>query len=297
MKRYVTLAEKLKSYSLLAGSIVASSFAAQGQIIYTDIVPDVELGGSVPTSYPALTTHDIDMNNDGEVDFKVTMNIKAPLGNDFSFFEKMDAANNPSNLIHSYTIEYVPFAFKDNLGDSIPFGPSFYGFINVNFAFQTAGVVSYIWNNQTDKYVGVRFMDGTDNYYGWVRLDVNTNGTVPNIVIKDYAYEQTPGDKIAAGDTGTGLPTGIHQLAAAQQLAVFPNPSNGNVIIRLKEPLKGNVTVSLKDAIGREVFVSEMNANALQKELPFDFTHFAPGTYFIQLTSETKSFTEKLIKR
>ncbi|MBK9730687.1 MAG: hypothetical protein IPO83_05290 [Chitinophagaceae bacterium] len=86
-------------------------FAAQGQIIYTDINPDVELGGSVPSSYPELTTYGIDMNNDGHVEFKVTMNLKAPLGNDFSFNEKIDAGSNPSNLIHSYTIEYVPFCF------------------------------------------------------------------------------------------------------------------------------------------------------------------------------------------
>ena len=137
MSKYITLAEKLKSYSLLAGSIVATSFAAQAQIIYTDVNPDIELGGSVPASYPEVSTHNIDMNNDGEVDFRITVNIKAPLGNDFSFNEKMDAASNPSNLIHSYTIEYAAFAFKDDLGDSIPFGPSFYGFNNVNFAFQT----------------------------------------------------------------------------------------------------------------------------------------------------------------
>lgn len=297
MNKYVTLAEKLKGYSLLAGSIVASSFAAQGQIIYTDINPDVELGGSVPSSYPELTTYGIDMNNDGHVEFKVTMNLKAPLGNDFSFNEKIDAGSNPSNLIHSYTIEYVPFAFKDDLGDSIPFGPSFYGFINVNFAFQTVGAVSYIWNNQSDKYLGVRFQDGVDNYYGWIRLDVNTNGTVPNIIIKDFAYEQTPGDKIAAGDTGSGLPTNIHQLSNAQALSVYPNPSKGNMVLKLQEPLKGNAEVSVKDALGREVFTSKLNMTSQQKELPFDFTGFAPGTYFIQLTSETASHTAKWIKR
>lgn len=297
MSKYITLAEKLKSYSLLAGSIVASSFAAQAQIIYTNVNPDVELGGSVPASYPEVSTHNIDMNNDGEVDFKITVNIKAPLGNDFSFNEKMDAASNPSNLIHSYTIEYAAFAFKDDLGDSIPFGPSFYGFNNVNFAFQTAGAISYVWNNQVDKFVGVRFKDGVDNYYGWVRLDVNTNGSVPNIVIKDFAYEQTAGDKIAAGDTGTGLPVNVQQLANFRGMTIFPNPSTGNVVIRLEQPLKGNVTVSLKDALGREVYASTVSMTPQQTELPFNFSAFAPGAYFIQVKSEEISFTGKMIKK
>lgn len=297
MSKYITLAEKLKSYSLLAGSIVASSFAAQAQIIYTNVNPDVELGGSVPSSYPEVSTHNIDMNNDGEVDFKITVNIKAPLGNDFSFNEKMDAASNPSNLIHSYTIEYAAFAFKDDLGDSIPFGPSFYGFNNVNFAFQTAGAISYVWNNQVDKFVGVRFKDGVDNYYGWVRLDVNTNGSVPNIVIKDFAYEQTAGDKIAAGDTGSGLPVNVQQLANFRGITIFPNPSTGNVVIRLEQPLKGNVTVSLKDALGREVYASTVSMTPQQTELPFNFSEFAPGAYFIQVKSEEISFTEKMIKK
>lgn len=297
MNKYITLADKLKGYSLLAGSIVASSFAAQGQIIYTDVNPDVELGGSVPSSYPEVTTYGIDMNNDGHVEFKVTMNLKAPLGTNFSFNEKIDAASNPSNLIHSYTIEYVPFAFKDDCGDSIPFGPSFYGFINVNFAFQTAGAVSYIWNNQSDRALGLKFYDGTDFYFGWVRLDVNTNGAVPNIVIKDFAYQQTPGVKIAACDTGSGLPTNIHQLSAAQAMVVYPNPSKGNVVLKLQEPMKGNTEVSVKDALGREVYASKVNMASQQKELPFDFTHFAPGTYFIQLVSETASYTAKWIRR
>ncbi|MEO6169163.1 MAG: T9SS type A sorting domain-containing protein [Chitinophagales bacterium] len=298
MSKYSTLPEKLKSYSLLAGSIVASSFVAQAQIIYTDVNPDVELGGTVPVSYPEVSSYNIDMNHDGEVDFKINVNIKAPLDGAFSFNENMDAASNPSNLIHSYTIEYAAFAFKDDLGDSIPFGPSFYGFNNVNFAFQTAGAISYVWNNQVDKYVAVRFQDGVDNYFGWVRLDVNTNGSVPNIVIKEFAYEQTPGDKIAAGDTGQGLPVvGIHQLMKALPVSISPNPTSGNVVISLQESLQGPVEISLRDALGREVYVSKLEMTPQQKELPFNFSDFAPGAYFIQVKSSSASFTQKLIKQ
>lgn len=297
MSKYTTLTEKLKGYSLLAGSIAASAFGAQAQIIYTNVNPDVELGGSVPASYPELTTYAVDMNNDGSVDFNINMNIKAPLGNEFSFFEKIDNAGNPSNLIHSYTIEYAPFVFKNDLGDSIPFGPSFYGFVNVNFAFQTAGAVSYIWNNQADRFVGVRFKDGTDNYYGWIRLDVNTNGSIPNIIIKDFAYEQTPGDKIAAGDTGVGLPVGINQIANTEGMVLFPNPATGNVVIRLASPLSGAVEVSVKDAIGREVYTTTLKTTAQQTELPIDISAYAAGTYFVQVKSPEVSMTQKLIKR
>src|SRR5262245_20364396 len=75
MKKLLTLSEKLKGYSLLAGSIMSSSLA-QGQVIYTNIIPDKELGGVVPPTFPDFYTDTLDLNNDGVSDFLINLNIK-----------------------------------------------------------------------------------------------------------------------------------------------------------------------------------------------------------------------------
>src|SRR5262245_46764093 len=188
MKHSDILPEKIKNYSLLAGSIIASSFAAQGQVIYTDVIPDKQLGGVVPTSFPDVTVENFDLNNDGTFDFKITMDIYGtnPVGSGYNFLEKIDGDFNPSNAVRTYTNgAYVPFAVKINQGDSIP-QINFYGFNYGNFAFQFGAIVSYKWKNIQDKCVGLKFKVASETHYGWLRLDVNTATPIPNIIIKDF---------------------------------------------------------------------------------------------------------------
>src|ERR1043165_1577984 len=116
MKKANTLSEKLKSYSLLAGSMFASSVAA-GQIIYTDVNPDVELGGAVPLSFTYDSAYALDLNNDGTVDFRIRLDIYSALNPGYAFREKIRWENNSFNWVVPYTIGYKPFLRKFNCGD------------------------------------------------------------------------------------------------------------------------------------------------------------------------------------
>src|SRR5438045_1646550 len=100
MRKTSTLSEKLKSYSIISASLLASVFAADGQIVYHDVVPDDTLGGVLPSTYPHAFTDSIDLNNDGTFDFQLrlvdfdTNSLDAGI----SFFETVngdfDAQNN-----------------------------------------------------------------------------------------------------------------------------------------------------------------------------------------------------------
>src|SRR5690349_7779255 len=124
MKKSTTLSKKVKNYTLLAGSILASSMAAKGQIIYTDIDPDYEMGGVIPDTFPTNVYDSLDLNNDGLFDFQITLNISSTNPNPnlpgFKVFEGIDGFFDPANAIHTYSVEYAPIVFKDQCGDSIP---------------------------------------------------------------------------------------------------------------------------------------------------------------------------------
>src|SRR6266446_3121817 len=113
-----SLGERLKSYSLAAGSILATSLAVHGQVIYTDVIPDKEIGGIIPDTFPHEYVDTLDLNNDGIFDFKFSVQFNDSLG---SFIEQVMWDNNPNNLVLPYTLNYVPFMLKLNCDDSIPF--------------------------------------------------------------------------------------------------------------------------------------------------------------------------------
>lgn len=294
MKKISTLQEKLKNYSLLAGSVLGTSFAAQGQVMYTDVVPDKQLGGVIPASYPSIESESIDLNNDGQFDFKISLTLYDVVASGFSFREEI-AGSNFTNAVGTYSIEYTPFVFKINCGDSIPFGNNFYGFQYGNFAFQFPGNIAYNWKDAHDKYVGLKFKIGSDIHYGWLRVDVNTVDTVPNIILKSYAYEATANKKIEACDTGFAV--GIsHAEINSKHISIYPNPSTGLCLLNLEEPLNEAAELSVVDALGKEVFRSTIAGNTGQKQIPFNLSDLSSGIYFIQLKSEALLYTEKWVK-
>ncbi|MFI5135079.1 MAG: T9SS type A sorting domain-containing protein, partial [Chitinophagales bacterium] len=265
-------------------------------VIYTDVNPDKELGGSLPSSFPAVTYDTLDLNNDGVFDFKVTMSM---YGTDagvagLSFLERIDGAFNPVyNQVLNYTIDYHPWAIHLECGDSIPINLPNFSWSYANFALQFPNNVSLNWNNIHDQYVGLRFKSSDGIHFGWVKLDVNTTDTIPNIVIKSYAYEATPNKKIAACDSG--LASGINS-PEIKNLSLAPNPSDGRCVISLQQPLQEDAEVSVNDMQGRKVFRSIVPANS-SNELLLDLPQLAAGVYVVQLKSENVLLTGKWIRK
>src|SRR6185503_6598453 len=81
MKNFSPFQKKLRSYSVLAGSLFAA-MQAKSQIVYTNLNPDEEVGGVIPTSFPYHDHYEIDLNNDGIVDFNLNLTING-LGGGF----------------------------------------------------------------------------------------------------------------------------------------------------------------------------------------------------------------------
>ena len=96
------------------------------------------------------------------------------------------------------------------------------------------------FNDVTDAYIGFSFpaAEGPDIFYAWVRVDINNaSGT---FVIKDFAFENTPGVAILAGDNTIPGDLNGDGFVGLDDLDIILNNWNQNVTVG--DPLQGDVT-------------------------------------------------------
>jgi len=210
------LSAKLLSYSAAAGALLAIGANAEAQISYTDVDPDslVVLPDTVGQSI-----FEIDMNNDGFTDVTIIagngdwyydegvsnwMSIRAMAGSG------AEVALQTSYLSGGTWAGTYSFAKRFDVDAVIGPDESFY---YSSWSFQLGWLGTYAtgytmnsgpWvDGEVDKYLGIRFSldGGTTYHYGWVRLDVA--GDQSEVLVKDYAYEETADVGIVAGQKWT----------------------------------------------------------------------------------------------
>lgn len=184
---------KLFQYGVMTSALLASASEVSGQVIYTDI-PDETLNSG---DFLA-----IDINQDATGDYTFSASDMFSLSTLFTANSSYAADylilnSNSFAGVPSYSFGYPPSNL--NFGDTIS--------ANLNFISEKAGDLNndscYFPGSQfcdgNDGYVGLRFKIGTQNHYGWVRIQVSTDGSI--ITVKDFAYNTTPDEGIEAGQT------------------------------------------------------------------------------------------------
>jgi hypothetical protein len=143
---------------------------------------------------------------------------------------------------------------------------------NVN---STGGVAPYTF-----------YWKGPNNYTSTdsVLLDI--------LVVGDYTVVST--DK--NGCTGTSvfnITTSVFENTANQSINIFPNPSKGKFTLN-SENANGEFTITVQNLIGQTILSETVNAKGkLNAEL--DLTSVEKGVYFINISSDSFEFTEKVI--
>lgn len=184
-------------------------------IIYTDVNPD-----SVILKLSA-DTFNLDVNNDGVNDFLFLRSYTEDQCSDDllgSFAWDNNLSVKPatiSNTIMTNASNFPPALDSSALisQDSVwtnTSGVLLYGATNVSgHCITTLPKIQGYWLSVSDKYLGLKFIKGNNTYYGWVRLTStyyvspqNQHVLIPgNFIIKDYAYNSIPNQKILAGQT------------------------------------------------------------------------------------------------
>ncbi len=206
----MTMNEKLKNrilkYSALTSGVIALPSDSNAQIFYEDL-NDFIL--TTPGNF-----FEIDLNSDLNNDFKLTIfnsvlsgtqsyglysgipfinTVDGALVNGSNNGSFVTVASNPAALNYSNIINATDI-FDANIDDLAT---------RATLSYQGYGMVSNIysgnWSDQQNKYLGLKFTDGANTHYGWLRLSVSK--TADTIIVHDFAYNTTPNQSIEAGQT------------------------------------------------------------------------------------------------
>ncbi|WP_082332027.1 T9SS type A sorting domain-containing protein [Mangrovimonas xylaniphaga] len=235
------LPKRIVQYSAMAMTLMSSTNVL-GQIVYTDIDPDI-----------TTPNYNLDLNNDSTDDFQ------------FDISDSLETWVNiqPQNS-NAVLGGYGPWYGSPNVlnnGQVISSGQS---------AWITAGIFMCngswgYWCGKTDKYVGLRFKIGLNTHYGWVRLDVNMN----TFTIKDYAYNGTPNEPINAGQTTLNVKDfdlkGIKLVSLTNQIQLYnlPEPLDYRVFsitgqIILEGKTEENTFIINTNTFAKGVYIIEL---------------------------------------
>jgi hypothetical protein len=146
-----------------------------------------------------------------------------------------------------------------------------------------------VWNGK-HKYAGIQLVVGDAVLYGWLNLEVSTDGKT--VTLLDWAFNSEPNGPIRAGQMVSGIPvTGLSNLS----LKIFPNPVQSDLAVTLNKPLKVAAELEILDVAGKIV--------QKEKLLPDGSTLYQVNTgslnrgiYFVRVSSAEISFTGKLIR-
>jgi len=280
MEKNYTLNKKLKSYSALAGTLIAAGSSADAQIVYTNVNPDVTLT-------PAGTaTYNLDLDNGGVIDFLLATgsdtymyNGTLPVPYNYAIVAPNPASTNAiSGDVDNNAIAH---SLNDPIDNNLTWN-------DVNTSqFQYLGVtiplISYTVGNfpgTTDQYIGFKFTIGANNHFGWARVDVNALSN--EIILKDYAYDATPNTPIPAGATVTSI---FENLANNTNVFATDNVIN----VQLNKPTVGTLIVT--DALGKEIANETIN----NTNISIPMKEQSAGVYFVTIRQAEGSYTKKVM--
>ena len=260
---------KLADYSLLSGAFILMHQGAVGQVVYTDLEPDLELSLDGDVQF-------LDIDNNGTFDFGF---LKTSFS--YSYFSTFSASYRqvsrrglwagPYESGNELAGEYF------TLGGTVyePYKLDYLDFINLDLSFQVAPfqLMALVtkrldipddwtfengkWHGITNnKYLGIRFEneDGC-RHYGWIRCTIEENAS--KLIIHDYAYESNCDAPIAAGDTIGDTTTNINDNLVNQ---IFISSDLQNIYLTIPESGQ-TVNISLINLSGQVVYNENINTN------------------------------------
>lgn len=277
----------MKKTVLIISSLFATfiSGIAFGQIVYTDINPDVTLQTSNADSYP------IDFDNGGTIDLIVFANIKDTTVSGFAVQIKgvaIQTLNTTQIIGHTQQLGNETVVVADTLQNMHLIDgtanyvdnstPSVYP--GVGLGVNGAGANLGDFQANGDLSFGVKFDINGNTHYGWVRVNIAAN-CVSGILF-DYAYEATANTPILAGNMGTGYASIEDIKDSKAEIKTFNNSFriNNN---------STNGTVQVVNIIGKTILNEKCVSNKM-----YSLDNFSAGIYLINYRENGYSITKKI---
>ena len=226
------------------------------QIIYTDIID------ATPSA-----TYPLDLNNDSIDDFLIQFDLADKL-----MCKPLNNNAYSGDLVGGI---YLPWALSSstNICDSLM---TWYDTSKLGTMAWGSSIGK--WIGETDKYLALKLIVGTNTYYGWARLDVAA--TSSSFTIKDYAYESTPNTCIKSGQ----IDLGINENTSKTIISIFPNPFITSTTLQTIDNLK-NASLTICNSYGQIV---KQVKNITGTTISLTRDTLQSGIYFIRLVEENK---------
>jgi hypothetical protein len=202
--------------------ILALSCPAGAKIIYTHVHQQI----------PLNKTFSLDLNHDGIADFAFS-NTKGTtsFGGGWAFLT-IFPTKSANRIWGDKTGDNGFFRYASALAAGAQVGPNqqlspgnklmAQSSSNPGHRRQPSQSCEGLWGNQTNRYLGLKFMIKGKAHYGWARLTVSCSNTTVTATLTGYAYETIPNKPIIAGKTkGPDDDSNVEQ----PQAAVFASPA------------------------------------------------------------------------
>jgi hypothetical protein len=187
---------------------MANSTAITSTIIYTNVNPDSTIVSYAPTG-EIQRFYNLDLNNDGKADFVLwTVFDNVSRGCSKGGFLSHVSINLPYGSSNQFAVTANLWALAlDSLttigaslskwsGATIELGQQDYVCNCVGGG--CSGNPTGPWVPGTTKYLGLKLISGSNIYYGWARLMIETYRE-SELIVMDYAYNSSPNQPILAG--------------------------------------------------------------------------------------------------
>ena len=87
---------------------------------------------------------------------------------------------------------------------------------------------------------------------------------------------------------------GLFTYISGNDLNIYPNPGNGQVIFAMNGANKEDVNIKVFDVTGNMIFERTLNVNGFSNT-SYDFSNLSKGIYIVNISSGNDSFNKKLV--
>ena len=282
-----SLRSRLKSYSIIAGSVLSATSAAHAQIIYHTVNASLDVLSGMNHSIG------LDLNGDGKNDLDIGYDHHS-ISNGIVYADFGQSTGTHKwnrNTDFAGEVKASLIGLPNPYSSGVRIGPSnkWFGYENL----EAMSAIGYVrpflaeniggngeWDGLTGKFLAVRLASGGHYYYGWVRLSIGSN--VSKITIIDAAYQSTPDSAIQTGET-----TAAVSNVQLQDLKVY---SSGKSIFVKYPQAGGGIAINVVDMLGRKI-KSIQTTNQISQ---INLFNSPQGLYTVEVQSGEGTFTEKV---
>ncbi len=273
----------MKSYSVLAGSLLSVTHFADAQIIHHQI-PDTTFSEN-------QTGLSFDLNNDGITDYTFFL-LKSDSGSHINHQVDGFASNVNNEIAGSIGAGSYVYPLAMQKGEIIGGDAEWHAYGSMFWVFgqqysSGAGTPVQLgnWLGATDKYAGLRLDVDGQKYYGWLRMDVDSFAS--QFTIKEYAYQSIPDSFILAGDTDLII-SGIPNTVASNAISIVIDENTAVISVQPDATDALTITiVNMSGAIVRQTVSKE-------KQTKVSLTGFPGGLYLLHARAAGATLTKKI---